>query len=105
MYAVIETGGKQYKISPGDVIAVELLDGDKGTQIEFENVYLIAEEEKISCGESLKGAKVRGTIMGETKAKKLVAFKYKKRKDSRKKIGHRQKYTSIRVDEILPVSV
>ena len=105
MYAVIETGGKQYKISQGDIIFVELLDGEKGTQVEFENVHLIAEEEKISCGESVKSAKVRGTIIGEKKAKKVVAFKYKKRKDSRKKIGHRQKYTSIRVDEILPGTV
>jgi large subunit ribosomal protein L21 len=105
MYAVIETGGKQYKISPGDVISVELLDGEKGAQVEFKNVHLIAEEETISCGESVKGAKVRGTIMGAIKAKKVVAFKYKKRKDSRKKIGHRQKYTSIRVDEILPATI
>jgi large subunit ribosomal protein L21 len=105
MYAVIETGGKQYKISPGDVISVELLDGEKGTQMEFDQVQLIAEEENIRCGESVKGARVLGTIVGEKKGKKVVAFKYKKRKDSRKKIGHRQKYTSIRVDEILPATV
>ncbi|MEW5802629.1 MAG: 50S ribosomal protein L21 [bacterium] len=105
MYAVIETGGKQYKISPGDIIAVEKLDGEKGAQVEFAKVRMIADDDRISCGQDVSDAKVRATIMGETKAKKVVAFKYKRRKNSRKKIGHRQKYTSIRVDEILPGTV
>lgn len=105
MYAVIETGGKQYKISPGDIIAVEKLDGENGKQVEFDQVHLIADNEKISCGQGVKGARVRGTIMGEKKGKKVIAFKYKKRKSSRKKIGHRQHYTSIRVDEILPAAM
>ncbi|MCL6583595.1 MAG: 50S ribosomal protein L21 [bacterium] len=105
MYAVIETGGKQYKISPGDVIAVEKLEGEKGSQVEFDQVHLIADQEQISCGQKVQGARVRGTILGEKKGKKVIAFKYKRRKSYKRKIGHRQKYTTVRVDEILPASV
>lgn len=101
MYAVIETGGKQYRISPGDVIDVERLGREEGEQVEFDKVCLLAENEKILCAEEVKGARVRGTVLGEKKGKKLVAFKYKRRKNYKKKIGHRQKYTSVRVDEIL----
>ena len=101
MYAVIETGGKQYKVSPGEVINIEKLAGEEGSDVEFDQVRLVVKEGEVVSGEQLAGAKVRGTILGEEKGKKVIVFRYKRRKNYKRKIGHRQKYTSIRVNEIL----
>ncbi len=101
MYAVIETGGKQYKVSPGEVIRVEKLAGEQGSNIDFDQVCLVVKEGEVASGKQLADAKVRGTILGEEKGKKVIAFKFKRRKKYRRKIGHRQKYTSVHVDEIL----
>ena len=101
MYAVIETGGKQYKVSPGEVIRVEKLGGEQGSNVEFDQVCLVVNEGEVASGTQLAGAKVLGTILGEEKGKKVIVFKFKRRKKYRRKIGHRQKYTSVQVDEIL----
>jgi len=101
MYAVIETGGKQYRVSPGEVISVEKLAGEKGSNVEFDQVCLVVKEGAVASGEQLADAKVRGTILGDEKGKKVIAFKFKRRKKYRRKIGHRQNYTSVHVDEIL----
>ncbi len=101
MYAVIETGGKQYKVSPGEVISVEKLAGEQGSNVDFDQVCLVVKEGAVASGEQLADAKVRGTILGEEKGKKVIAFKFKRRKKYRRKIGHRQNYTSVHVDEIL----
>ena len=103
MYAVIETGGKQYKVSPGEIISVEKLAGEKGANIEFDRVHLVVKEGEVASGEKLADAKVRGTIVGEEKGKKVIVFKYKRRKNYKRKIGHRQNYTNVRVDEIIYV--
>jgi len=105
MYAVIETGGKQYKVSPGEVIKVEKLQGEEGATVEFDQVHLVVKEGIITHGEPLAEARVRGTVLGGEKGKKVIAYKFKRRKGYRRKIGHRQQYTNIRVDEILEGSV
>ena len=101
MYAVIATGGKQYKVSPGEVIKVEKIAGEQGTNVEFDQVCLVVNEGQIASGKELADAKVRGTILNEEKGKKVIAFKFKRRKKYRRKIGHRQKYTSIKIYEII----
>ena len=101
MYAVIETGGKQYKVSPGEVIKIEKIKGECGSSIEFDKVHLFVDEGKVTCGEKVINTKVKGTILSEGKGKKVIVFKFKKRKNYRRKLGHRQYYTSVRVDEII----
>lgn len=101
MYAVIETGGKQYKVAPGQIVKVERLPGETEASIEFDKVYLIVKDGQVVCGENIATAKVRGTVLREEKGKKVIAFKYKRRKNYSKKIGHRQKYTCVRIEEIL----
>ncbi len=101
MYAVIETGGKQYKVSEGDVITVEKLNAEAGENVEFDKVLAIGEGKDISIGTPYVDAVVTGKILEHGKGKKLVIYKYKAKKDYRKKQGHRQPYTSV---EIVTVS-
>ena len=97
MYAIIETGGKQFKVSEGDVIYIEKLDNEEGSKVKFD---------KILCVDSnigkpyIKGATVEGTIEKQGRGKKIIVFKYKPKKDSRKKQGHRQPYTKVKIDKI-----
>jgi large subunit ribosomal protein L21 len=101
MYAVIKTGGKQYKVEKGATLRVEKLEGDKGTKLEFSEVLLIADGEKVTVGKPVvTGAKVLGEIVAQEKGDKLVVFKFKRRKAYRKRTGHRQKYTAIQINEI-----
>ncbi|HBB17695.1 MAG TPA: 50S ribosomal protein L21 [Syntrophus sp. (in: bacteria)] len=101
MYAVIKTGGKQHKVSEGDVIAIEKIDGDKGDAIVFDQVLMVEKEGQFHIGRPVvEGAKVTGEILALTKAAKLTVFKMKKRKGYRKKTGHRQQLTSMRIKEI-----
>lgn len=107
MYAVIETGGKQYKVAQGDVIEVELLDvKPEAKKIDFDKVLLISEGDKGNIGTPyIKGAKVTATFdqnaeEAVVKGKKLYPMKFKKRKDSRRKMGHRQKYLQVTIDKI-----
>jgi large subunit ribosomal protein L21 len=101
MYAVIKTGGKQHRVSEGDVIAIEKINGDKGTEVVFDQVLMVEKEGDIRIGKPLvEGAKVVGEILSQTKAAKLAVFKMKKRKGYRKKTGHRQQLTSTKIREI-----
>ena len=102
MYAVINTGGKQYKVSPGDVVRVETLDAKKGDTVELKDVYMIADGDKVSGGKPrLESAKVTAEVLGEGRGEKLLIFKHRKRKGYRRTNGHRQNYTAIKVKEII----
>lgn len=101
MYAIIRTGGKQYRISPGDKIRVEKLAGQLGEEIELREVLFYADDEKVLTGNPfLPNVKVVGQILGQQRAKKIIIFKMKRRKGYRKKQGHRQHYTTLRIKEI-----
>ncbi|MGD9018148.1 MAG: 50S ribosomal protein L21 [Desulfobacterales bacterium] len=101
MYAVVKTGGKQYKVQEGDVLRVEKLPGDVGTEITIDQVLLLADGESVSVGTPiLAGAAVKAKIVDQDKAKKILVFKYKRRKRYRRKQGHRQPFTAIRIDSI-----
>ncbi|MCL5808424.1 MAG: 50S ribosomal protein L21 [Deltaproteobacteria bacterium] len=101
MYAVIKTGGKQHKVSEGDVIAIEKINGDKGEAIVFDQVLMVEKDGDVRIGRPVvEGAKVTGEILAQTKGDKLIVFKMKKRKGFHKKNGHRQQLTSMRIKEI-----
>ena len=101
MYAVVKTGGKQYKISIGDRIKVEKLSGQAGESIELGEVLLFADDGKVTIGRpGVKDAKVAAQIMGHGRGMKTVAFKKKRRKSYRRKVGHRQEYTELEIKEI-----
>ena len=102
MYAIIRDGSHQHIARPGEVLTIERRDLAEGSPIEFKEVLLVADEETVEVGRpTVEKATVRGTVTGDIKGKKLVVFKFKKRKDSRQKTGHRQKYTTVRIDEIV----
>ena len=101
MYAVIQSGGKQYRVSPGDLLRVEKLDGEVGDKITFENVLLVGGEDESRVGQPVVlGASVIGTIVDQTRGDKIVVFKFKRRKMYRRKTGHRQYLTAVRIEEI-----
>jgi len=101
MYAVIQTGGKQHRVSEGDVLAVEKLDGQKGDAVVFSEVLLVSKEEDVRIGQPfVEGAKVTGEILGQEKGPKIHVFKMKRRKGFRKKTGHRQLLTRMKITEI-----
>ncbi len=101
MYAVVRTGGKQLRVEPGAAVRVEKLDGSVGDSIELSEVLLVGGGEQARIGTPLiEGAKVVGTITAQARGKKLIIFKMKRRKGYRRKSGHRQSYTEIRVDKI-----
>jgi large subunit ribosomal protein L21 len=98
MYAVIESGGKQYRVQAGDVINVEKLDVNAGDRIEFDRVLVLSDGKEVSIGAPvLENARVFGNVIENGKAEKVIIFKYKSKKDYRKKKGHRQPYTMVRV--------
>ena len=100
MYAVIKTGGKQYRVTEGDVLRVEKLDGDVGATIELGDVLMLGGE-KVSVGKpNVKGATVTAEIVAQDRAKKIIVFKMRRRKNYRRKQGHRQPYTEIRITGI-----
>jgi large subunit ribosomal protein L21 len=101
MYAVVRTGGKQLRVAPGDAVRVEKLDGAVGDRIELEEVLLVGGEGQARIGTPLVlGAKVVGTITAQGRGEKITVFKMKRRKGYRRKAGHRQSYTEVRVDGI-----
>jgi large subunit ribosomal protein L21 len=100
-YAVIRTGGKQYRVAPGDVIRVERLAAEPGTQVEFTDVLMAADEGAVHVGTPLlAGARVTAQVVQQGKAKKILVFKKKKRKNYRRHHGHRQHFTAVRVTQI-----
>ncbi len=101
MYAVVETGGKQYKVAEGDVLFVEKLEGEAGDNVDLEKVLLVSNGGDITVGKPyVDGAKVSASIEEQGKGKKIIVFKYKAKKDYRKKQGHRQPYTKIKINKI-----
>ena len=100
MYAVIETGGKQYRVQKGDLVRVEKLTAASGDKITFP-VLLVANGTNVKVGKpTVASAAVVATVQGNEKGKKLIVFKYRRRKGYRRKNGHRQEYTAVRIDEI-----
>jgi large subunit ribosomal protein L21 len=97
MYAIIETGGKQYRVQEGDVITVEKLDAAVGETVCFDHVLVLGEGEGIQGGTPYVGTAVEGKVVEEGKGKKVIIFKYKAKKDYRKKQGHRQPYTMVEI--------
>ena len=101
MYAVIETGGKQYKVSEGDVIYIEKLDVEAGADVAFDKVLLIGEGSEVKVGAPVvDGVSVAGKVIKNDKAKKVVVYKYKPKKGYHKKQGHRQPYTKVEITKI-----
>ncbi len=97
MYAIIETGGKQYRVQEGDVLNIEKLNVEAGETVEFDKVLVLAGEELKVGAPYVEGAKVVGEVVENGKAKKVIIFKYKAKKDYRKKQGHRQPYTMVKI--------
>ena len=101
MYAVVNSGGKQYKVQQGQVLRVEKIPGDVGSPVTFERVLMLSDGENVSIGQpALDDVAVEGHIVEQGKAKKIIVFKYKRRKRYRRKKGHRQEFTAVRIDGI-----
>ena len=101
MYAVIMSGGKQYRVSEGDVVRVEKLDAEVDAPVEFNNVLLVKTDEKTYIGSPLvEGASVMGVIRAQERADKILVFKYKKKKQYRRTRGHRQHYSEVGIEKI-----
>jgi large subunit ribosomal protein L21 len=102
LFAIIQTGGKQYRVSPGDILRVELLPGERGDEVLLEQVLLVADGDAIQVGQPLvAGARVVSEILRQGKAKKILVFKKKRRKKFRRRQGHRQLYTALEIKEIV----
>ena len=98
MYAIIETGGKQYKVSEGDVITVEKLGVEAGSSFTFDKVLVVSNEGDLTVGAPyVAGASVAASVMGDGKAKKVIIYKYKPKKGFHKKNGHRQPFTKLQI--------
>ena len=101
MYAVVNSGGKQYKVNKGDILKIEKIPGETGSPVAFDKVLMFSDGENISMGTPvLENVTVNGHIVEQGKAKKIIVFKYKRRKRYRRKQGHRQQYTAIKIDDI-----
>ncbi len=101
MYAIVETGGKQYRVEPGDIIRVERLPGSKDDEVLFDKVLFVSDKEKIELGHPfIKDAKVKGKILNQGRSKKVVVFKFRRRKRYHKKRGHRQYLTTVKIENI-----
>ncbi len=102
MFAIIETGGKQYKVTEQDIIFVEKLDCEEGAEITFDKVVAISTENGFKAGAPVvDGATVKGTVVKNGKGKKIYVMKYKSKKNEKKKIGHRQPYTKVQITSIV----
>ena len=99
MYAIIENGGKQYKVSEGDVLKVEKLSAEVGAEVTF-NVVMVSDDKGVKVGGDLKNAKVTAKVEAQDKFKKIIVFKYKPKKNERKKQGHRQPFTAVKIEKI-----
>lgn len=100
MFAIIKTGGKQYKVSEGDIIKVEKIEAEAGDKIEFDQVLMVAGDDVKVGSPVVEGAKVKAEVLDQKKDKKIVIFKFKAKKNYRKKKGHRQPYTLVKIEKI-----
>ena len=101
MYAIIATGGKQYRVSEGDKVRVERLEAEVGSQVEFDQVLLIGGDATKVGNPTVAGAKVTGEVVAQARAKKVIVYKYKPKKGFHKKNGHRQYYTEVEIKSII----
>lgn len=99
MYAIIATGGKQYKVSEGDIIKVEKLDVEAGNTVTFDQVIAVSDS-TLKVADDVKGATVTATVMEQGRGKKVIVYKYKRKTGYHKKNGHRQAYTRVKIDKI-----
>jgi len=100
MYAIIKTGGKQYTVQVGDEIFVEKLDVEAGDKVDFTSVLAVSTEDGLQLGDAVANAKVVASVVKNGKAPKVIIFKFKAKKDYRKKQGHRQPYTKVKIESI-----
>ncbi len=100
MYAVIETGGKQYKVSEGDVVFIEKLVAEEGATVKFDKVLVVGGESAVIGAPVVEGASVEAEVLQQGKAKKIIVFKYKPKKGEKTKQGHRQPYTKVQIKKI-----
>ena len=100
MYAIIATGGKQYKVAEGDIIYVEKLNAATGETVTFDDVVVVNNDTDILCGDKVANAKVTAEVVGEGKSKKVIVYKYKRKTGYHKKQGHRQPYTKVEIKAI-----
>ena len=100
MYAVIVTGGKQYRVMKGETLRVATIDAEAGAEVKFDQVLMLGDGEKISLGDALKNAAVTATVKGHGRADKVRIVKFRRRKHHRKQMGHRQNYTEIEITGI-----
>jgi len=101
MYAVVAAGGKQYKVEEGDVLRIEKVDGSVGDTLTFDKVLMVADGETLSVGQPVvENASVNAQIVEQGKSKKIIVFKYKRRKRYRRTQGHRQAYTAVKIENI-----
>ena len=102
MYAIIETGGKQYRVAPGDEIRVETLPGEVNSLVEFGRVLAVSKDGgELLAGVEVASVRVTGTITGTGRGKKVTVFKFKRKKQYKRTIGHRQDYTQVRINELV----
>ena len=101
MYAVIETGGKQYRATPGEFLEIESVAGEIGAEVEFNKVLALFDGESVKGGSAVGSALVKGTIVSNERGKKTIVFKFKRKKQYKRTIGHRQNFTRIKVSEIV----
>ena len=99
MYAIIDNGNKQYKVAEGDIVKVEKLAAEVGAEVAFK-VLMVADDNGIKTGAEVASAKVTSTVVKQDKAKKIIVFKYKAKKNERKKQGHRQPFTAVKIEKI-----
>ena len=101
MYAIIESCGKQYKVAEGDVVFFEKLDAEEGKKVSFDKVVLVSDDKKVEVGAPyVKGVSVEGTVVANGKAKKVLVYKYKAKKNYRRTQGHRQPFTKVEITSI-----
>jgi len=101
MYAIVQQGSKQFEVEKGKIYRFDKMMGEVGEDISFKEVLLVVDSKKRSIGTPfVKGAEVKGKIIGDAKGKKVISFKFRRRKNSKKKIGHRQQYTLIKIADI-----
>lgn len=102
IYAIVESGGKQYHVAPGDIIEVDLLAAKEGSAVELDRVLLVAEGKKVKVGTPVvEGAKVTADVLNDVRDKKIIVYKYKSKTRYHKKTGHRQGHTKIAIKEII----